>query len=55
MNTKYRNKQSSIEYELRGFGRFKNRRQVASMSGLCPGIHLSDGRGKEGSIKKGSR
>lgn len=41
-----------LEYELRGFGRFKNRRQVASMTGLCPGIHLSDGRGKEGSINR---
>ena len=37
---------------MRGFGRFKNRRQVASMTGLCPGIHLSDGRGKEGSINR---
>ena len=41
-----------IEYEMKGFGRFKNRRQVASYTGLCPGIHLSDGRGKEGSINR---
>jgi transposase len=41
-----------LEYELRGFGRFSNRRQVASITGLCPGIHLSDGRGKEGSINR---
>jgi transposase len=41
-----------LEYEMRGFGRFKNRRQVASITGLCPGIHLSDGRGKEGSINR---
>jgi transposase len=41
-----------LEYEMRGFGRFKNRRQVASMTGLCPGVHLSDGRGKEGSINR---
>jgi Transposase IS116/IS110/IS902 family len=40
-----------LHYEMRGFERFKNRRQVGSMTGLCPGIHLSDGRGKEGSIK----
>src|ERR1700726_4209764 len=40
-----------LQYEMKGFGRFKNRRQVASYTGLCPGIHLSDGRGKEGSIK----
>src|SRR6201997_691958 len=41
-----------LEYELRGLGRFKNRRQVASMTGLCPGIHLSDERGKEGAINR---
>jgi transposase len=41
-----------LEYEMRGFGRFSNRRQVASMTGLCPGVHLSDGRGKEGSINR---
>ena len=41
-----------LHYELRGFERFKNRRQVASMTGLCPGVHLSDGRGKEGSINR---
>jgi transposase len=41
-----------LEYELRGLGRFKNRRQVASMTGLCPGVHLSDGRGKEGAINR---
>jgi transposase len=41
-----------LEYEMRGMGRFKNRRQVASMTGLCPGIHLSDGRGREGSINR---
>ena len=41
-----------LEYEMKGFGRFKNRRQVASYTGLCPGIHLSNGRGKEGSINR---
>jgi transposase len=41
-----------LEYELKGFGHFQNRRQVASITGLCPGIHLSDGRGKEGSINR---
>ena len=39
-----------LEYELKGFGHFQNRRQIASITGLCPGIHLRDGRGKEGSI-----
>src|ERR1700726_3903974 len=28
-----------LEYEMRGFERFTNRRQVGSMTGLCPGIH----------------
>ena len=41
-----------LKYELKGWERFKNRRQVASYTGLCPGIHLSDGRGKEGSINR---
>src|ERR1700730_1244345 len=41
-----------LQYEMKGFGRFKNRRQGASYTGLCPGLHLSDGRGKEGSIKR---
>ena len=41
-----------LQYEMRGFARFTNRRQVGSMTGLCPGIHQSDGRGKEGSINR---
>lgn len=41
-----------LYYEMRGFERFANRRQVGSMTGLCPGIHVSDGRGKEGSINR---
>ena len=41
-----------LEYELKGFGHFQNRRQIARITGLCPGIHLSDGRGKEGSINR---
>ena len=41
-----------LEYEMKGWERFKNRRQVASYTGLCPGIHQSDGRGKEGSINR---
>ena len=41
-----------LEYEMKGLGRFKNRRQVSSYTGLCPGIHLSDGRAKEGSINR---
>jgi transposase len=41
-----------LHYEMRGFERFSNRRQVGSMTGLCPGVHQSDGRGKEGSINR---
>jgi transposase len=41
-----------LQYEMKGWKRFSNRRQVASYTGLCPGIHLSDGRGKEGSINR---
>src|SRR6201996_9591366 len=41
-----------LHYELRGFEHFQNRRQVGSITGLCPGVHLSDGRGKEGSINR---
>jgi len=41
-----------LEQELRGWDRFHNRRQVASYTGLCPGIHSSDGRGREGSINR---
>ena len=41
-----------LQYEMSGFERFTNRRQVGSITGLCPGIHQSDGRGKEGSINR---
>jgi len=41
-----------LEYEMKGWERYENRRQVGSYTGLCPGIHLSDGRGKEGSINR---
>jgi transposase len=37
---------------MRGWARFKNARAVASYTGLCPGVHLSDGRGKEGTINR---
>ena len=29
-----------------------NRRQIGSYTGLCPGIHHSNGRGREGSINR---
>jgi transposase len=42
----------TLERELRGWDRFHNRRQIASYTGLCPGIHNSNGRGREGSINR---
>ena len=42
----------TLKLELRGWERFKNRRQIASYTGLCPGIHNSNGRGREGSINR---
>jgi transposase len=41
-----------LEYEMKGLSRFQNPRAVSSYTGLCPGIHSSDGRGKEGSINR---
>jgi transposase len=41
-----------LEYEMKGWSRFSNRGQVSSYTGLCPGVHQSDGRGKEGTINR---
>jgi transposase len=41
-----------LEHELRGWDRFGNRRQIASYTGLCPGVHRSDQRGREGHINR---
>jgi transposase len=41
-----------LEYELHGWERFNNRRAISSYTGLCPGIHQSDRRGREGSINR---
>lgn len=38
--------------EICDWARFRNRRQVASYTGLCPGVHTSDGRGREGAINR---
>jgi transposase len=38
--------------EIGDWGRFKNRRQVASYTGLCPGVHQSGGRRRDGSINR---
>jgi transposase len=42
----------TLQLEIRGWNRFHNRRQVASYTGLCPGIHKSNGRGREGRINR---
>jgi transposase len=43
---------AALECELKGMGHFKTARAVSSYTGLCPGIHSSDGKGKEGSINR---
>ena len=40
----------TLELEIRGWDRFQNRRQIASYTGLCPGIHNSNGRGREATL-----
>src|ERR1700747_3879139 len=42
----------ALEYEMKGLARFKNAGQISSYTGLCPGIHSSDGRAKEASINR---
>jgi len=42
----------TLQLELRGWERFQNRRQIGSYTGLCPAIHSSNGRGREGSINR---
>lgn len=38
--------------EICDWHRFKNRRQVSSYTGLCPGVHQSGGRKRDGSINR---
>jgi len=38
--------------EICNWYRFKNRRQVSSYTGLCPGVHQSGGRKRDGSINR---
>jgi transposase len=38
--------------EICDWARFRNRRQVSSYSGLCPGVHQSGGRKRDGSINR---
>jgi transposase len=42
----------TLQLEIRGWDRFQNRRQIGSYTGLCPGIHQSNGRGREGCINR---
>lgn len=41
-----------LEREILDWGRFKNRRQVASLTGMCPGVHASGERSRSGPITK---
>jgi transposase len=41
-----------LEREILDWHRFKNRRQVASLTGMCPGVHASGGRSRSGPITK---
>lgn len=43
---------SLIRREICSWERFENRRQVGGYTGLCPGIHMSNGRGRTGSVNK---
>jgi transposase len=42
----------ALECEMKGIAHFNSARAVSSYTGLCPGIHSSDGKGKEGSINR---
>ena len=41
-----------LEREILDWKRFKNRRQVASLTGMCPGVHASGGHSRNGPITK---
>ena len=41
-----------LRREVLDWGRFKNRRQVASLTGMCPGVHASGNKSLTGSITK---
>jgi transposase len=42
----------ALECEMKGIGHFNSAHAVSSYTGLCPGIHSSNGIGKEGSINR---
>jgi transposase len=41
-----------LEREILDWNRFKNRRQVGSLTGMCPGVHASGGTSRTGPITK---
>ena len=41
-----------LEREILSWDRFKNRRQVASLTGMCPGVRASGNKSQSGSITK---
>ena len=41
-----------LAQEICAWSRFKNRRQVSSYTGLCPGVHQSGGSKRDGSINR---
>lgn len=41
-----------LRREICDWQRFRNRRQVSSFTGLCPGVHQSGGRRRDGSINR---
>ena len=41
-----------LEREILDWSRFQNRRQVASLTGLCPGVHASGNKTRTGPITK---
>lgn len=41
-----------LEREILDWSRFKNRRQVASLTGMCPGVHTSGNKTRSGPITK---
>jgi transposase len=42
----------ALECEMKGIAHFERARAVSSYTGLCPGIHSTNGQGKEGSINR---
>jgi transposase len=41
-----------VRREIKDWNRFKNRRQIASMTGMCPGVRASGNKIRQGSISK---